>query len=140
MKFSNKVKYGLQFMLFLTVDTEEYTDILRAALSCEVPHKFLETIASDLRKAELLTVKRGAGGGYKLSKQPDLITFYDIFMALTKKEKESESPQNSELTSKVADIVMNNARIAFEEELKKISLLDIRKVYMDENEKIMYYI
>ena len=140
MKFSNKVKYGLQFMLFLTIDTEEYTDILRAALSCEVPHKFLETIASDLRKAELLTVKRGAGGGYKLSKQPDLITFYDIFKALTKKEKKSESTQNSELTSKVADIVINNAKKTFEMELKKISLLDIRKVYMDENEKIMYYI
>ena len=58
LRFSNKIKYGLQVLLFLDVDTEEYTDIQRAALSCELPHKFLEGIAVSLKKHGILEVKR----------------------------------------------------------------------------------
>ncbi len=140
MKFSNKVKYGIQFMLFLTVDTEEYSDILRVALSCEVPHKFLETIASDLRKAELVTVKRGAGGGYKLAKQPDLITLYDMFSALKSKETKEQKTESKELTNKVVEIVFDNTINEFKKIMDKTTLLDIHNLYMQENEKIMYYI
>jgi hypothetical protein len=67
-RFSSRVNYGLQFLLFLDVDTEDYSDIQRAALSCGIPYKFLEAIAVDLKKHGILDVKRGAGGGYKLAR------------------------------------------------------------------------
>src|SRR5690554_2926237 len=81
LRFSNKIKYGLQFLLFLDVDTEEYTDIQRAALSCELPHKFLEGIAVSLKKHGILEVKRGAGGGYRLSREAEAVTLGQVVQA-----------------------------------------------------------
>src|SRR5690554_7230470 len=90
LRFSNKIKYGLQFLLFLDVDTETYTDIQRAALSCEIPHKFLEGIAVSLKKHGILEVKRGAGGGYRLSREAEAVTLGQVVQALRSEEHTSE--------------------------------------------------
>src|SRR5690554_6958060 len=86
MKFSNKIKYGLQFFLFISVDAEPHTDIQRAAISCNISHKILEAIAIDLKKQGLLAVKRGAGGGYKLAKKNHEIKVPEVVKKLEKKK------------------------------------------------------
>jgi Rrf2 family protein len=44
----------------------------------QIPVKFLEQILLDLRRAELLWSKRGAGGGYQLNRAADQITLGEV--------------------------------------------------------------
>lgn len=139
LRFSNKVKYGLQFLLFLDVDTEEYTDIQRAAISCEIPHKFLEGIAVTLKKHGILEVKRGAGGGYRLTRDPRNVSLVQIIEAL---EGISGKPNSKslELTGQVIDEILADTIVEFRKQMESITLQDIHKKYYENADKLMYYI
>lgn len=139
LRFSNKVKYGLQFLLFLDVDTEEYTDIQRAAISCEIPHKFLEGIAVTLKKHGILEVKRGAGGGYRLTRDPRNVSLAQIIEAL---EGISGKPNSKslELTGQVIDEILADTIVEFRRQMESITLQDIHKKYYESADKLMYYI
>lgn len=139
LRFSNKVKYGLQFLLFLDVDTEEYTDIQRAAISCEIPHKFLEGIAVTLKKHGILEVKRGAGGGYRLTRDPQSVSLAQIIEAL---EGISGKPNSKslELTGQVIDEILADTIVEFRKQMESITLQDIHKKYYESADKLMYYI
>lgn len=139
LRFSNKVKYGLQFLLFLDVDTEEYTDIQRAAISCEIPHKFLEGIAVTLKKHGILEVKRGAGGGYRLTRDPRNVSLAQIIEAL---EGISGKPNSKslELTGQVIDEILTDTIVEFRKQMESITLQDIHKKYYESADKLMYYI
>ncbi|HHU00253.1 RrF2 family transcriptional regulator [Xiashengella succiniciproducens] len=139
LRFSNKVKYGLQFLLFLDVDTEEYTDIQRAAISCEIPHKFLEGIAVTLKKHGILEVKRGAGGGYRLTRDPRNVSLAQIIEAL---EGISGKPNSKslELTGQVIDEILADTIVEFRKQMESITLQDIHKKYYESADKLMYYI
>lgn len=47
-----------------------------------IPHRFLEQIFQRLRKAELVTGKRGPGGGYVLTRAPEQISLRDVVEAI----------------------------------------------------------
>ncbi|MCR6657563.1 MAG: Rrf2 family transcriptional regulator [Opitutus sp.] len=47
-----------------------------------VPPNFLAQILSELRNAGLITSRRGIQGGYALARPPDLISLYDIIVAI----------------------------------------------------------
>lgn len=47
-----------------------------------IPHRFLEQIFQDLRKAGLVTGKRGPGGGYVLSRAPQTISLREVVEAI----------------------------------------------------------
>ena len=139
MRFSNRVKYGLQFLLFLDVDNEDYTDIQRAALSCDIPHKFLEGIAVDLKKGGVLDVKRGAGGGYRLTRNPREISLGEVVAILEKKESKIYE-ESRELTRQVVDEVLTDALDGFWQIMNGMTLFDIQKRCYESADKIMYYI
>jgi Rrf2 family transcriptional regulator, cysteine metabolism repressor len=138
-RFSSRVKYGLQFLLFLDVDNEEYSDIQRAALSCGIPYKFLEAIAVDLKKHGILDVKRGAGGGYKLARPSGEVFLSDVVMAL---EKTNPKPRAKEMDpiQKVVYETLDEATSGFWRLMQEISLLRIQQKYNENTEKVMYYI
>ncbi|HBX88702.1 MAG TPA: hypothetical protein DEG09_08830 [Marinilabiliaceae bacterium] len=139
LRFPNKIKYGLQFLLYLDVDTEDYTDIQRAAISCEIPHKFLEGIAVALKKHGILEVKRGAGGGYKLTRDARNITLGEIVTALSR-VSEKPHPKSMELTGQVVDEVFDETVKQFWEILNKQSLHQMQQKYYESADKLMYYI
>jgi Rrf2 family protein len=47
-----------------------------------IPGRYLEQIFQRLRRAGLVTSKRGPGGGYRLSRSPDRITLREIVEAV----------------------------------------------------------
>jgi Rrf2 family protein len=47
-----------------------------------IPHRFLEQIFQRLRKAELVTGKRGPGGGYVLARAPERISLREVVEAI----------------------------------------------------------
>ena len=48
----------------------------------QIPRKFLQNILFDLNRAGLAKTQRGAGGGYRLAKDPEEITLADIIRAV----------------------------------------------------------
>nr|WP_296764841.1 Rrf2 family transcriptional regulator [Rhodococcus sp. (in: high G+C Gram-positive bacteria)] len=47
-----------------------------------IPHKFLESVLSDLRRADLVRSRRGPDGGYWLARSPAEISVADIVRAV----------------------------------------------------------
>jgi Rrf2 family protein len=48
----------------------------------DLPHKFLEAVLADLRRAGLVRAQRGAEGGYTLSRPPSEITVGQVLRAV----------------------------------------------------------
>ncbi|GIH05136.1 Rrf2 family transcriptional regulator [Rhizocola hellebori] len=47
----------------------------------QLPHKFLESVMADLKRAEIVRSMRGADGGYSLARQPSIISIGQILRA-----------------------------------------------------------
>jgi Rrf2 family protein len=83
MKFSSKCLYGIQALFDLAFHAEDGAAQVKDI--CErqsIPPRFLEQVFQDLRRAGLVTSKRGPRGGYKLAAPPDQLRLSDILRAL----------------------------------------------------------
>jgi len=78
---SNKSKYGLKALMHL-VGAD--APILGETISRErkIPRKFLDLILLELRRAGLVTGKKGKGGGYSLARPPERITVGQVIRIL----------------------------------------------------------
>lgn len=79
MLISTKGRYALRVMVDLAEhQSEDYVPLKAVAQRQELSEKYLESIIKLLVKANLLRGLRGKGGGYKLTKSPDLYTVGSI--------------------------------------------------------------
>jgi len=79
MMISTKGRYALRVMLDLAEhNTGEYIVLMDIANRQEISEKYLERILSTLSKAGFVSALRGKGGGYKLSRAPELYTVGSI--------------------------------------------------------------
>jgi Rrf2 family protein len=67
-----------------------------------IPARYLEQIFQKLRRAGLVTSKRGPGGGYRLARRPEQISLCDVVRAVQgsvltlsrlEKERSAQSPE-----------------------------------------------
>lgn len=76
---SNKAKYAFRALLAIADapegQTMTSTDI---AARHSIPHKFLEQILIDLKKAGILDSRRGKHGGYVMLRPADTISFGEV--------------------------------------------------------------
>ena len=83
MKLSNKGRYGVKAIFDIAFHSRgKATQIKAIAERQSIPARFLEQIFQDLKKAGLVTSKRGPRGGYQLAMPPDEIRVGDIIRAL----------------------------------------------------------
>jgi Rrf2 family protein len=83
MKLSNKGRYGLRAIFDIAFHNQgRATQIREIAERQDIPARFLEQIFQDLKRAGLVSSKRGPRGGYQLSKAPAEIRVGDILRAL----------------------------------------------------------
>ena len=76
---SKKTRYAIKALVIMGKNFgNEPMKISRIAAEEHIPKKFLEQILLDLRNAGLLYSKKGAGGGYKLIKDPKEIFLVQI--------------------------------------------------------------
>ncbi len=68
---SMKAKYALRALMVLARSERKLMQTRTIAKEADVPHKFLETILSDLKNHGLVSSKRGIMGGYTLSRPSD---------------------------------------------------------------------
>lgn len=76
---SQKTRYALKALLELARAAPEVT-LSSAAISARrnIPVKFLEAILVELKRAGLVSVKRGRAGGYSLAKGPNRVSFGQV--------------------------------------------------------------
>lgn len=83
MQLSKKSEYAVRAIALLAsqgVDRSSQSgDIAHQA---EIPHKFLEQILLTLRRGGLVVSKRGAGGGYRIAREPRLISVAEVILCV----------------------------------------------------------
>lgn len=82
MKVSTRGRYALRLFIDIALqDRDQYTSLKDISERQEISIKYLEQIIPHLTKAGLLVSSRGPNGGYKLSRDPEIITVYEILEA-----------------------------------------------------------
>ena len=83
MKLSTKGRYGLRALIDLALYSEhEAVSISSIAERENISERYLEQLVGMLKKAGIVTSKRGAGGGYSLARPASEISVGDILRAL----------------------------------------------------------
>ncbi len=83
MQISAKGEYAIQAMLDLALHRERgLTPIQEIARRQAIPQRYLEQVLLALKRAGLLTSKRGSAGGYHLTRPPEDITVGDVLRAM----------------------------------------------------------
>jgi Rrf2 family protein len=83
MRISARADYAVRAALELAV--RQGTAPVKAetlAAAQGIPHKFLEGILGDMRRAGLVTSRRGGTGGYALAREASAITVADVIRAV----------------------------------------------------------
>lgn len=76
---SKKTKYALKALFLLAREPDRGPILISEIAQREkIPRKFLELILLDLKNHGVLQSKKGRGGGYSLSRNPDSISFGSI--------------------------------------------------------------
>jgi Rrf2 family transcriptional regulator, iron-sulfur cluster assembly transcription factor len=82
-KLSNKGRYGVRAVFDIAFHSEgRATQIKDIARRQGIPPRFLEQIFQDLKRAGLVTSKRGPRGGYALARPAGEVTVGDVVRAV----------------------------------------------------------
>lgn len=79
---SAKSEYGLFFLVFLARNIGKVISLTLVAKNEKISRGYLEEIAADLKKADILKGKKGKGGGYVLARKAKDIKISEIITAL----------------------------------------------------------
>ncbi len=83
MKVSTRGEYGVRAMVALAHHYGEGPmSIAEIARQSNVPAAYLEQLIAPLRRAELVTSRRGARGGYVLAREPSEIRIGDVYRVM----------------------------------------------------------
>jgi Rrf2 family protein len=79
---SQTAEYALRATLHLAERLDEIQTIPTIAEATEVPAGYLSKVMQTLRRAGLVTSRRGKNGGFRLRREPGRITLYDVVNAV----------------------------------------------------------
>ena len=83
MKVNTKVRYGLRAILQIAdAHGGGPVPVSAIAQTQEISSKYLEQVIGALRRAGLVTSRKGVRGGYTLVREPAAITLWEIISAL----------------------------------------------------------
>lgn len=83
MRLSSKGRYGVRALFHIAFHNHgRPTQTREIAARERIPIRFLEQIFQDLKRAKLVSAKRGPRGGYHLSRGPERITVGEVVRAV----------------------------------------------------------
>lgn len=97
LKISTQIRYGLRALVFLA-SQQKFCSIKEIAESENMPQAYLEKILLKLKKQDLVEVKRGKLGGFKIKKNTLELPLAKIIKAL--EENSLKLPCEKELCQK----------------------------------------
>ena len=74
--------YAIRAVSCLDGPNGDYMLVRDVANRAGVPPAFLAKIIAKLRKKGVVTAQRGVGGGVRLAKRPEAVTFFDVCQAM----------------------------------------------------------
>ena len=82
MKINTKVRYGIRTMIEIALHWKG-EGVFQKEISerQEISFKYLDQIISSLKVSGLILNSEGRGSGYKLSRDPESISVYDVYRA-----------------------------------------------------------
>lgn len=146
MKISTKGRYGLFSIIEIASlhKNGEYVTLISLSEKLKISKIYLEQVFSILRKSGLVISAKGAQGGYRLSRNPNEITVFEVMKALEtglfdKTEKTLENDL-SNLEEVVNETVYNPLDKAVRFTLEGISIQELVESMNKYGDKYMYYI
>ena len=82
MRVLARTQYALRAVMYLATAAEPTSTARDIADNRGIPHRFLEEIIADLRRAGLVRSRRGARGGYQLTVAPDELSIASVVNAV----------------------------------------------------------
>jgi Rrf2 family nitric oxide-sensitive transcriptional repressor len=80
--FSQTVEYALRAMTQLASEAPGPSSTSGIAKAAKLPAAYLAKVVQDIRRAKLVTTRRGVGGRVKLAKPASKITLFDVIEAV----------------------------------------------------------
>ena len=130
MKLSSKGQYAIQAMLKLAIFSRTPVTLNEISSSQSISISYLEQLFSMLRRSGLVEGVRGPGGGYVLSKSPNLISIADIVNAVedsTSNKKFADHSNSKKRESCITNQLWNDLSKQLTAYLDSISLADLTK-------------
>ncbi len=158
MKLSTKSRYGVRALFDLAYNSgslpSQIQDISRRQ---DISPRYLEQIFQNLKKAGILTSKRGPKGGYCLAKKPEEISVKDVLLATEgaslfvdcivtndgRKKRKSDCALNG---CCVTQTLWNDANTLITDHFSKITLKDLCErahglgLKQEVDHRVMYFI
>jgi Rrf2 family protein len=126
MKISTKGRYGLRAMLALIRNDDELVSLSTIAQKESLSLNYLESIFSQMKRADLVIGVTGAQGGYRLTRHADQVSVYEVLRALegslSVTEPETSMPP---IRQYLTDHVWNVIDGKVEKILRSLSLQDL---------------
>ncbi|UFU02685.1 Rrf2 family transcriptional regulator [Ruania suaedae] len=82
MRISARADYAVRAAAELAAGADEPMTAQALARAAAVPHRFLESILTDLRREGVIVSRRGAGGGHQLARPAASVTIADVIRAV----------------------------------------------------------
>ena len=142
MKFSKRIHYGFVFLMQLHYAWPGYKAVKELADADDLPHKFLEGIASDFRKGKFVEVKRGAQGGYRLVKPLEEITFLEVLRCLDpewERQKREDGHNDKSPKQETVNLFLKQTSRSVDQVFGEITL-DTLTALHKHDDSLMYYI
>ncbi len=142
MRLPQRVHYGLVFLLQLHFNYPDLKTVKEVARAEDMPQKFLEGIAADLKNEGLVEVKRGAHGGYRLARPLKEKTLMEVVRALA---PEWERPtiktdkQGEKSKTQCVELFLDSTSAKVVRQLENVNLGKLVDLYNEER-NLMYYI
>lgn len=130
MRLSTRSRYGTRLMLELALNYNKGNVLLKDIAKVEgLSEKYLSHLVIPLKASGLIGSSRGAHGGYRLAKSPNLITIKDIVQALEGNLSPVECVNNPSVCERVKDCVTRDIWDTLDEKisetLSSITLKDL---------------
>lgn len=90
--FSLTAEYALRAMACLALTPDQLVPTTALARQTKVPPNYLAKVLQLLAASELISGRRGVGGGYRLARNTDQITLLEILRAVTQIERITACP------------------------------------------------
>lgn len=145
MRVSTKGRYGLRTLVDIAVHQNKGAVTLNdIAKRQEISVKYLWQVINPLKTAGLLSVTRGAKGGYALARRPEDINMLEVVSTLEGPLSIVECIMNEDACDRidtcVARSVWKEVNQTVEHALKKVTLAEVLRRYMDTAEVSNYVI
>lgn len=143
MKVSTKGRYGLRALIDLAINMElENVTIKSISERQDISERYLEQIFSLLRKGGIIVGRKGAQGGYNLSKKPNEYTVGEILKVLEGENIliDVNNSDGNDIEDFINRRLWNDINGLINNYFESITLQDLVDDYNKSKDNIIYYI